>query len=422
MAPVVIVMLYLGAALGMVALIKVLVYFSSNSTGTTRDNRQVPIPAELLKVLVLHGQWLYIMSNLVGIPWPATLMYPVQVIAGLWAGASGSSIGFECILPAHSRIPVAAQKVLISLFTPVAVLGLVLLVELAQQRFWPSKGVNVRHQFASRVMVVVFLFLPTWVSTAFSLFTCVQLDRPAAWPYQAEAVGSYWVQDMSQQCYSRTGYHRGWALGLGIPLTLLLCLVLPGGVFLFMWRSRKQGRLAQKVFQRHFGFMYHLWREVCWWEAVVLLQTIGLVMVATFGFALGPYYQGLVAAAVLAIIVVLLLWVRPFTCPAANVIAIQSACVLLFTVYAALTFLPYNSLDPGPVYGGIMGVILLLTNLVLLGMTAWKLVRAVDWSALKVLATHTCCGSSVNGASGTAACSMHPVKESKDVADAKLQV
>jgi hypothetical protein len=139
-------------------------------------------------------------------------------------------------------------------------------------------------------MSVVLLFLPTWVGTTFSLLTCIQLDRPALWPFQAAAVGTWWVEDMSQQCCSPSGYHKQWALGLGIPLVVLLCVVLPVGVFLFMWHSRKQGKLTNRAFECHYGFMYHMWRpEVCWYEAVILLQTIGLVMVATFGFALGPY-------------------------------------------------------------------------------------------------------------------------------------
>jgi len=381
-----IVMLYSGAALAMVVLIKLMVYFSRSSKGCARPNLKQPVGEELLKVLILHGQWLYIMSNLVGIPWPSTLLYPLQVIGGIWSSTSGSSIGFDCILPRGGVIPVAIQKVLICLFTPVGILCVVLLLEAILHYFRPTTTSNVKHKLVSLVMSVVFLFLPTWVSTAFSLFTCVQLDRPATPPFEAEAYGTFWVQDMSQQCYSRNGYHRGWALGLGIPLTVMLCLMLPAGLFVFMWFSRKQCKLTQTVFERHYGFLYRLWREeVCWWEAVVVLQTIGLVMVATFGFALGPYYQGLVTAAVLGLVVMLLLWVRPFKCRAANTVAVQSACVLLLTVYAALTFLPYNNLEPGPVYSNAMGVVLLLLNLVFLSVAAWKLGRAVDWSAARTL-------------------------------------
>lgn len=63
-------------------------------------------------------------------------------------------------------------------------------------------------------------------------------------------MGSWWVEDMSQQCYK--GYHKGWALGLGIPLTLLFCVCLPFGGFAFMWRSHKQGRLQDVRFEKHY--------------------------------------------------------------------------------------------------------------------------------------------------------------------------
>jgi hypothetical protein len=152
--------------------------------------------------------------------------------------------------------------------------------------------VSIRDQLSSLVFCIVFVFLPTWLSTAFSLFTCVKLDGKATPPFQSDAVGAFWVEDMSQLCYKTGGYHMAWAIGLGAPIVLLLCLGLPISVFVFMWFSRKQGRLNHTVFNTHYGFMYRLWRpEVCWWEAVVVVQTIGLVIVATFGFSMGPYFQ-----------------------------------------------------------------------------------------------------------------------------------
>jgi hypothetical protein len=374
----------------MVGLVKALVHFSSTASNSARPDPKQPVPVELLKVMLLHGQWLFIISQMVGIPWPATLTTPFQVLVGVWSSASGSSIGFECILPRNSALPIAIQKLLICLLTPAGILCVVLALEAVLHSFQGSCGgggrrdVPIKHQLSSICMSVVFLFFPMWLGTAFSLFTCVQLDQPAAWPYQAEAVGRFWVEDMGQLCYSSSGYHKAWALGLGIPLIALLCVVLPTAAFGFMWRSRQQGKLHQTMFKRHYGALYRLWREeVCWWEAVVLLQTIGLVMVATFGFALGPYFQALVTQAVVVLVLVLLLWVRPFVCRAANTVAVQSATVLFLTVFAALTFLPYNNLAAGPVYGSIMGVVLLLVNVAFLGLTAWQLARSVDWAAVR---------------------------------------
>jgi hypothetical protein len=396
-----IIVLYVMGAFAMMGLVRLLVHFSTSADLVPRTDLQTPIPAELLRALVIHAQWLYIISMMVGVPWPATIAWPLQVIGGIWSSTSGSSIGFDCILRGSQGLPVAVQKLLICLFTPAGILCGVLLIEAVMHYLRPQRSARVGHDFASVVMCIVFMFLPTWVNTALSLFTCVTLDTPVAAPYQAEAVGSWWVEDMSQLCYSRSGYHRGWALGLGIPLTLLFCVALPTGVFLFMWVSRKQGKLQDMQFQKHYGFVYRLWRdEWCWWESVVLLETCALVMVSTFGFALGSFYQGILSATVLACVGMLLLAVKPFKCPAAGRVAVLSVCVLFFTAQVALTFIPYNGVGPPPAYGNIMGVALILANVAFLAGTTWKLVRVVDWALLKktlhMSAVGRCCSDAAN--------------------------
>jgi hypothetical protein len=410
-----IISLYLLAAVAVIGLVKLLVYFSTSADLVTRTDLQTPTPSEMLRALVIHSQWLFIICNLVGIPWPAALTVPMQVIGGIWSSTSGSSIGFDCILR-NKGVPVAVQKVLICLFTPLGIMFAVLAIE-AAMRYLSKRtamrrvGTATQHDFMSVTMCIVFTFLPTWVNTTLSLFTCIPLDRSVEAPFQAAAVGNWWVEDMSQLCYSRSGYHRGWALGLGIPLTLLFCVSLPAGVFVFVWYSAKQGKLQDTQFQKHYGFMYRLWRDKwCWWEAVVIFETISLVMVSTFGFALGPFYQTIVTTAVLAAVGMLLLSVKPFKCRAANKVAVASVCILCFTAYSALTFLPYNGMTPGPVYGNIMGVVLVLLNVAFFVGTAWKLVRVIDWAAVKSFAKGGCC----NG--GVSMPAMHGIVESKDLA------
>jgi hypothetical protein len=253
----------------MIGFVKLLVHLSMSADLTiTRTDLQTPTPAEMLRALVIHAQWLYIISMMVGVPWPTSLAWPMQVIGGIWSSTSGSSIGIECILKGSKAFPIAIQKLLICLFTPAGILSGVLMIEAGMHYLRPRKSrqaglpqAKSHKDFASVVMCIVFMFLPTWVNTSLSLFTCVGLDTAVEAPYQAEAVGSWWVEDLSQLCYSRASYHRGWALGLGVPLTLLFCAALPAGVFVFMWYSRKQGKLADLDFQRRYGFMYRLWKD-----------------------------------------------------------------------------------------------------------------------------------------------------------------
>jgi hypothetical protein len=395
----VIVILYMIGAAAAVGVVKLLVLFTTAEDIMPRISLQEPIPAELLRALVIHCQWLYIIGSLVGVPWPASLLYPLQIIGGIWASTSGSSIGLECIMRGTKSLPLAMQRMLIRFITPAGILLVVLAIESGLRFLRPSKNAPAGHDIASLVMCIVFMFMPVWVNTVLSLFTCIPLDSPAEAPYQADAVGSFWLEDMSQQCYSASSYHKRWALGLGIPFTFLFCVAMPVAVFVFMWISRKRGRLGNKQFQKHYGFMFKLWRdEVCWWESVVLLQTIALVMVSTFGFAMGPYYQSLVATAVLALVAIMLLAVKPFKCPAANKVAVLSVCVLLVTAYTALTFLPYNNITPGPVYSNIMGVAIMLANVAFLAYTTYKLFRSVDWALVGSWMSKGCCsGTTANG-------------------------
>lgn len=388
----VIVALYVLAGVAMICLVKLLVHFTVVADRAPRPDVRKPVPVEMLKALVLHSQRLYIICSMVNIPWPPSLLVPMQALGAVWSlgSPSGSSIGLDCILHG-GRLPVAIQGVLIALLAPLGILfivvGFAAFTQLLQMRSRERRPASnaIGHGFAATVICVVFMFLPTWVNTALSLFTCVQLDVEDRAPYQTWAVGAYWAQDMSQQCYSPNGFHRRWALGLGIPLTVLFCLVLPSAVFGFMWYSRKRGKLASAQFVQHYGFMFSLWREeVCWWESVVLLQTIALVMVSTFGFALSSYYQAIIIAAILAMITMLHLAVKQFKCPTANKVAVASACILFFTAYLALTFLPFNSVgqEQLAVYSSVMGAVILVINIVFFIVTTWQLHKTVDWGGV----------------------------------------
>jgi hypothetical protein len=168
---------------------------------------------------------------------------PLQALAWFWSSATSNSLGLDCVLPHSSRVPVAIQKVLFGLLMPLAILAVLLCCEVllsmccwrlrflrTQQRY-----VSMSDRFLSLSLCMSFLFLPTWTHAAFSLFTCVPLDIATDPPYEANAVGSFWAQDMSERCYTIGGYHMARALGLGIPLLLLLCVVLPLGLFGWMW-------------------------------------------------------------------------------------------------------------------------------------------------------------------------------------------
>jgi hypothetical protein len=400
MRPAAVVTLYTLAAVMLLLAVRVLSALALADLGrpvTAGQTRAV----DLTKPLVVYAQWLFIVMSLNGVPWPASLSVPLQALAWFWSSASANSLGLDCVLPHNSRTPVAVQKVLFGLLMPLAILSVLLCCEVLLSLFCrrsrllhSQRHLSMTDRSLSLFLCMSFLFLPTWTHAVSSLFACVLLDVATSPPYEANALGSFWAQDMSERCYTRDSYHMAWALGVGIPLLLLLCVGLPLGLFGWLWLSKRRGKLADDHFRSQFGFLYRTWREdVCWWEAVVVLQTIVLVMVGTFGYALGPYYQALVITAALGIILVLLLSVRPHVSAAAGVVSLRSLGVLITTAFAALTFLPYRNISPAPGYTMAMGVFVLLINVVFVLSTVWQLLRLVNWAAVRRLACRCCCTS-----------------------------
>eukprot|EP00878_Enallax_costatus_P032389 GHUV01035594.1.p1 GENE.GHUV01035594.1~~GHUV01035594.1.p1 ORF type:complete len:273 (+),score=53.44 GHUV01035594.1:58-819(+) len=212
------------------------------------------------------------------------------------------------------------------------------------------------------------------------MFACITIDQPTAAPYVAAAVGRYWIYDTGAVCYS--GYHRAWSLALGIPLLMCLCFLLPAymlGVVVVNWK-----RLHEQPVRQQFGFLYRPYRKACaYWEAVVVCQTLALVAVSVYGVTLGPFYQALLFNCTLALIVLGLALVRPYSHPQAGSVMSQSMGCLLATSYIGLSFLPYDAtLHPNDVYANIIGSVVLIGNLVLLISLLWRLHKLVDWVGL----------------------------------------
>lgn len=166
-----IVELYVVAAVVMIGLIKLLVHVTTSANlAPGKAAAHGPLPAALLRALVIHTQWLYILSTMVGVPWPATLAVPLQVGGGLWSSTSGSSVGLDCILQDQHGLPVAVQKLLLCLFLPAGILCAVLAIEAGMHFLRPQRCPSAGHDFVSVVMCIVLMFFPTWVNTTLSFF------------------------------------------------------------------------------------------------------------------------------------------------------------------------------------------------------------------------------------------------------------
>lgn len=382
MASAIIIGLYVAAAVVMLLMMKVLVTFTlaANKQTLTQDADDVSaklLPSDLLRPLLLYSQYILVIGSM-NINFPVTLTYPIRVLSWFWAPASPETLSIDCLFEPHEAMPKAVQRLLFYLLTPIAMLVILLIIEAATLKLYHRESVRagLADRLYSYVLVVLFMFLPSVSRNVFSFFACMQIDNPPAGPpYTAAAVGHFWTLDLNAQCW--VSYHRAWAYGLGLPCLLLMCVCLPAGILYKTLKNRH--RMDDPHFIHHYGFLYRPYKvQYCWWEAVIVLETLVLVAISVFGTSLGPYFQGLIMNAALAIMAFLLLAFKPQAHHAAYRVSLYSMCCLLVTNYTALSFLPYENLQAGALYGVIMGALVLFVNVGFILFVVWKLYKLVE--------------------------------------------
>jgi hypothetical protein len=380
-----IIALYAVAGVVMLGLIELLLHFTLAYNFAAQQDETQP-PAELLRCLVLYGQRMLIVASL-SIDWPASIAYPIHALAWVWSSSSPETLSADCILPAGSSMPLSVQRVVFYLCMPIAMLLVLLVLETLlhtrccyiRRRVTAMGGTPSRllPRLGSTAMVVLFFFMPSLLRTLFGLFACIPLDQPTAWPYVSSAIGSYWVYDTSNVCFS-AGWHRSLALGAGVPLIVLLCICLPATI-VYVTLSNLSG-LGDITFRRNWGFLTQSYRpRFCWWEAVVLWETAVLVAISVFGVNVGPFFQCAIMIATLILISNMQLGFKPFVHTQTGRAMVQGTHCLLLTTLVGLTFLPYGPVMPGTAYGLAMGGILLVVNVVYVSSVLWQLLRLIDW-------------------------------------------
>lgn len=189
----------------------------------------------------------------------------------------------------------------------------------------------------------MFFFLPPVSSIAFSLFACVKLDEPAdaasIVPGSRPAtVGWYFMHDLKQECFSITdGWHLPLALGLGVPLTVLV-LAVPVSIVAVMLHN--WGQLRDAEFLQHYYFLVqHYNPAYYWYEAVVTCQTLVLVCLSVFGYMIGPQWQALAMNLVIIASGLMLQFLKPLRHREAKHVALCSKvclCLIIMSYSADL--------------------------------------------------------------------------------------
>jgi hypothetical protein len=339
---------------------------------------------------MFYLQCMWILSN-IDIRYPASLSAPFQALQWLFSPSSPRSLGIDCILRNYGHLPVAAQEFLLSMLMPLAIMlvllayetmvALVNFVRYGQQQLALMEQL---HKLTAASIIVLTTFLPQLVNAVFGLFACVPLDVPASAPYEAKAVGLYWVNHMSQQCW--LGYHNSLALGAGIPLILLLCVLWPGSVLLFVLRHRGGSLYSSEV--RQYSFLFSLYKpSTAWWEVVVSVQTSLLVAINVLAVGLGTYFGCVMLLAAYFLVYLFIWWLSPYADAVTGSVATRGVLCVVFTSFSALLFMPAGTISGQEgayeLYAVAVGVVVLCINCTFVLWVAWKLVSVLAWRALR---------------------------------------
>jgi hypothetical protein len=275
----------------------------------------------------------------------------------------------------------------------------------------PEPALLVLRKLPVTLMVVAFYAFPTLTKASLSFFACYRIDKtpPAVQlPPGASAplnhTAGYWVSDMTQGCFA--GYHKAWALGLGLPSLLLWCIAVPVamGVGLFLCRAKAD----EDSFREHFGFLYRSYRpERIWWEAVWVTRTVVLTVITVFSPHMDRYYSVLSLLVVFWVSAALQIVLEPYAFRTLHRLHMVSTSCLAATTVAALAMFGYDLEESTALQLRItIAVMVLVVHIVFVGWCLWKLVpSAKGWC----VAAHSVAKSGVMWVmEAVLACAGHP--------------
>lgn len=342
-------------------------------------------PSDIIKVLVQFLQFLVIIGS-VSVPWPDWLRSLFRVSSVVFGAASGQALSLDCWMSHYKPfglglLPRAMQLQLFTILAPLLVFAAVCLLALLWWglRRLPSAAAahcgsccNPPHAeasygrcctpraFCTRVkpvtfrqllrklpvtaLIVAFYAYPSLLRASLSFFACLRVDAPPAdgsIPLDPDGnpvrllshPHGYSILDIQQACF--VGWHRGWALGLGIPAVLITCLGVPLGL---LWLLKAKAASADDpAFREHWGFLYRNYKQdKLWWEAVWAGQMVLLSLVAAFHFKLEAYYSMLMLCLIFVVGAALQSLFKPYSVAKLHQVHYASFACLFLTCLAAL--------------------------------------------------------------------------------------
>jgi predicted outer membrane repeat protein len=211
---------------------------------------------------------------------------------------------------------------------------------------WMKNREFLYNQFTASVLILLLMVHPTFTKVMLSSFNCYEIGN------------EYWLQqDLRVKCWDYE--HLAFSLGIGLTSVLVWSLALP--LFIVNRIYRMKGRLDQISTRTKYGFMYIGYKhKFCYWEYVVILRKVFIVIPAVFLTSVSLILQAIVIHAVLLIALFIHEIAQPYNSKALNDLEFRSILVGLLSIYCGMSFLAGGLTEVGKV---LMVCVLLVVNI-----------------------------------------------------------
>jgi predicted outer membrane repeat protein len=209
---------------------------------------------------------------------------------------------------------------------------------------WLKNKDFIYDQFTASVLILLLMVHPIFTKVMLSSFDCYEIGN------------EFWLrQDLSVKCWNYE--HLGFSLGIGLSSVIVWSIALP--LFIVNRIYRRKGMLDHISMRTKYGFMYIGYKhKFCYWEYVVILRKVFIVIPAVFLTSVSLLLQAIVIHVVLLIALFLHEIAQPYDSKALNDLELRSIVVGLLSIYCGMSFLAGGLTEAGKIL--MMGVLLVV--------------------------------------------------------------
>jgi hypothetical protein len=221
---------------------------------------------------------------------------------------------------------------------------------MAESGATPPSWQKTRQQIIVSVIVVMVLIHPTLTRRSVQLLTCDRLgdDDPKM----------YLRRDLEIVCWQ--GMHMVWAMTIGMPFLILYAAGIPLASLYVMYQ-RKHKLHTDNATVSKFGFLYLGYSvDTYYWEAIVMLRKVSMVMIDVVLGPTGVGVQALVSQLMMVLMFIATLQYQPFEAPHIGRLELFSLSTSFMTLWMGSFFW---ASDNKP-FGIVVSILIVIINIV----------------------------------------------------------